>query len=49
MNVFDLQSFVCLCLYDDHFVNIDNNCVANDIIDLCRQRDNYFHWLLADK
>ena len=20
---------------DDHFVNIDNNCIANDITDLC--------------
>ena len=29
--------------YDDHFVNIDNKCIANDIIDLCRQCDNSFH------
>ena len=25
------------------FVNIDNKCIANDIINLCRQRDNSFH------
>ena len=30
-------------LYDDFFVNIDNKCIANDIINLCRQRDNSFH------
>ena len=28
-------------LYDDFFVNIDNKCIANDIINLCRQRDIY--------
>ena len=30
-------------LYDDFFVNIDNKNIANDIINLCRQRDNSFH------
>ena len=30
-------------LYDDFFANIDNKCIANDIINLCRQRDNSFH------
>ena len=30
-------------LYDDFFVNIDNKCIANDIINLCRQRHNSFH------
>ena len=29
--------------YDDHFVIIDNKCIANDIIDLCRHGDNPFH------
>ena len=29
--------------YDDHFVNIDNKCIANSIIDLCRQHDNSCH------
>ena len=26
-----------------NFVNINNKCIANDIIDLCRHRDNSFH------
>ena len=30
-------------LYDDFFVNIDNKNITNDIINLCRQRDNSFH------
>ena len=30
--------------YDNHFVNIDNKCIANYIIDLCRHRDNSFHY-----
>ena len=33
-------------LYDDFFVNIDNKCIANDIINhyiISRQRDNSFH------
>ena len=30
-------------LYDDFLVIIDNKCIANDIINLCRQRDNLFH------
>ena len=29
--------------YDDHFGNIDNKCIAIDIIDLCRHRDKSFH------
>ena len=29
--------------YDDFFVNIDNKCISNDVINLCRQRDNSFH------
>ena len=29
--------------YDDLFVNIDNKCIANDIINLCGQRDNSLH------
>ena len=29
--------------YDDFLVNIDNKSIANDIINLCRQRDNPFH------
>ena len=29
--------------YDDFFVNIDNKYIANDIINLCCQRDNSFH------
>ena len=28
---------------DDFFVNIDNKCIANDVINLCRQRDNSVH------
>ena len=28
--------------YHDFFFNIDNKCIANDIINLCRQRDNSF-------
>ena len=39
-----LSYLVCkVYLYDDFFVNIDNKCIANDIINLCRQRDNSFH------
>ena len=29
--------------YDDFFVNIVNKSIANDITNLCRQRDNSFH------
>ena len=29
--------------YDYFFINIDNKCIANDNINLCRQRDNSFH------
>ena len=41
----DLLSYlVCkVYKYDDFLVNIDNKCIANDIIDLCCQRDNSFH------
>ena len=39
-----LSYLVCkVYQYDDCFVNIDNECIANDIINLCRQRDNSFH------
>ena len=38
-----LSYLVCkVYKYEDHFVNIDNKCIANDIIDLGRQRDNSF-------
>ena len=30
-------------MYHDFLVTIDNKCIANDLIDLCRQRDNSFH------
>ena len=26
-----------VCKYHDHFVNIENKCIANDIVDLYRQ------------
>ena len=38
--VIEFAKFINMMIF---FVNIDNKCIANDIINLCRQRDNSFH------